>query len=194
MTSSLSDNNLLPLQAPYTALGLHDESEMTTTQVLSSFPFVDWVLVELRDRNNPEIIIETAVGLLLSNGYVLNHEGTFGLSFEAVPNPYFVSIRHRNHIGVRTLDAIDLRGTNLSLDFRTLPLDGGSNITNIVNGYQTLWAGDASNDGSINAADRSATWNQRNQSGYLNADVNLDGTTNAADRSITWNNRNKGGL
>ena len=43
----------------------------------------------------------------------------------------------------------------------------------------------------VNAGDRSATWNARNQTGYLLEDVDLDGSVNAADRSITWNNRNK---
>ena len=54
----------------------------------------------------------------------------------------------------------------------------------------TMRAGDATSDGSVNAADRADTWNFRNQSGYLLSDVDLSGTCNAADRAITWNNRN----
>ena len=46
------------------------------------------------------------------------------------------------------------------------------------------------NEGYVNAADRSLTWNQRNTSGYIESDVDLSGTVNAADRSITWNNKN----
>ena len=56
-----------------------------------------------------------------------------------------------------------------------------------------LWAGDSSADGLVNATDRSDTWNNRNQNGYLNADLNLDGSCNAGDRSIAWNNRNRVG-
>ena len=60
-----------------------------------------------------------------------------------------------------------------------------------ADGTTALYAGDAYGDGSIDAADRSATWNDRNQTGYLDSDVDLDCGVTASDRSITWNNRNK---
>lgn len=52
-------------------------------------------------------------------------------------------------------------------------------------------AGDANGSGVVDAADRSAAWNDRNQSGYYSSDLNLSGVVDAADRSKAWNNRNK---
>jgi hypothetical protein len=53
-----------------------------------------------------------------------------------------------------------------------------------------LFTADTDGSGTVNAADRSNSWNQRNLSGYFGEDVNLSGTVNASDRSIIWNNRN----
>ena len=61
-------------------------------------------------------------------------------------------------------------------------------------GTLVLWPGDSNSDNLVNAADRSVSWNFRNQSGYLSSDNDMDGSTNAADRSICWNNRNKVGI
>lgn len=61
----------------------------------------------------------------------------------------------------------------------------------VAPGVWAMIAGDTDGSGVIDAADRSSTWNDRNQSGYLNSDVNMSGVTDAADRSTTWNNRNK---
>ena len=67
----------------------------------------------------------------------------------------------------------------------------GTDARKNINGVMTLWAGDANGDGSINATDRTITWNQRNSAGYLTGDVSVDGNINATDRTTAWNNRNK---
>ena len=51
--------------------------------------------------------------------------------------------------------------------------------------------GDVNKDGQINADDRAAVWNQRNEAGYQEGDVNLDGVVDQKDRKATWQNRNK---
>ena len=54
-----------------------------------------------------------------------------------------------------------------------------------------MFAGDASSDGRINAADWTLTRLGANQSGYRKDDVTLDGLTNASDRTRTRLNANK---
>ena len=57
----------------------------------------------------------------------------------------------------------------------------------------TKWciiSGDVNQDGSIDALDRSACWNDRNLNGYYATDLNGDGVVDALDRSTAWNNRN----
>jgi hypothetical protein len=57
-------------------------------------------------------------------------------------------------------------------------------------GVYGLYTADTDGSGTVNASDRSNTWNQRNLSGYYGTDIDLSGTVNAGDRSATWNNRN----
>ena len=193
LSPDLNTGAYLPTLEPYTAMGWHSGSETTTSSVLATYPVVDWVLVELRDRNDAATIVETAVGLLLENGAIVDLDGVSPLPFDAGTNSYFVAIRHRNHLAVMTLNPVDLTAS-MVVDFRSTPLYGGANAAKDIGGVQVLWAGDATSDGAINASDRSASWNERNSSGYKTADVDMSGSVNASDRSMCWNNRNKTSL
>ena len=108
---------------------------------------------------------------------------------------YHVAIRHRNHLSIRTLNAVSLSASSATqVDFTSAATAvNGNAARKDVNGTLVLWAGDASVKNQVDAADRSETWNNRNQSGYLESDVDMSGSVTAADRSITWNNRNKVG-
>ena len=91
-----------------------------------------------------------------------------------------------------TQNPISLSETTGLIDFSDSNLQVyGTDARNTTNGVSLLWAVDATGDGLMNTADRSATWNDRNQSGYLGSDFDMEGSCNAADRSIAWNNRNR---
>lgn len=68
---------------------------------------------------------------------------------------------------------------------------GAAAAIEVETGVWAMIAGDADGSGSVDASDRSATWNERNTAGYLGSDLNLSGTVDASDRSKAWNNRNK---
>ena len=126
----------------------------------------------------------------------MDMDGTSALVFPNMQaEDYYLSIRHRNHIGIRTLNPITFTASSgINLDFTdTAVAVLGTESRKDVNGVQLLWSGDATADNTVNASDRSESWNERNQPGYLTVDVNLDGNCNAGDRSLTWNNRNKSG-
>ena len=95
-----------------------------------------------------------------------------------------------------TATAINLAANVNMIDFTSMltPVWNNDVLLDLGNGIMGLYAGDVIANNSIDAADRSEAWNLRNQSGYLQTDVNLDGTCSASDRSIIWNNRNKLGL
>ena len=102
---------------------------------------------------------------------------------------YYVAIRHRNHLGIMTPQPLLIGTNNTIFDF-TQNQAYNNGQKRHANGYYTLIAGDATGDGSIDAADRSSSWNNRNTTGLKLTDVNLNGQVEAADRSIIWNNRN----
>jgi hypothetical protein len=88
MNTNLTTNNLVPLQEPYRALGYQKvnnaTSETTTETVLNQTgqnAIVDWVFVELRDKNNPETVVATRSALLKANGAIVDTDGTSAVSF-----------------------------------------------------------------------------------------------------------------
>lgn len=105
---------------------------------------------------------------------------------------YFVVIRHRNHLGIRTAGTVAFDETMEYLDFTTnsIPLEGGVADQKVIGTLYALYAGDTDGNKTIETADHDASWNNRNVTGYQFTDCNLDGTTNATDRSMIWNNRN----
>lgn len=188
MATNLNNFGMIPLTEPYTALGLHNGTETTTSGVLATQPVVDWVLVELRDKNNSATVLESKAGLLMEDGSVFAEDGQSLLTFTLPVDDYYIAIRHRNHIDVMTSNVVTT-GANTVVDFSSESLFG-TNQSTPINGIQALVAGDATFNDVINAADRSKIWNFRNSTIYHETDVNLDGVTDAADRSLVWNNRN----
>ena len=108
---------------------------------------------------------------------------------------YFVTVNHRNHLGIMTLSTHYLSETVTNIDFTSSSesVYGTGSRIDLGSGILGLYGADTDGSGSVNATDRSTTWNDRNLTGYLDSDCNLDGITNASDRSSTWNNRNIGG-
>lgn len=64
---------------------------------------VDWIFVELRDKNDYTSVVATRGGLIQRDGDIVDLDGTSALFFNDVnPDYYFVVVRHRNHLGVMT--------------------------------------------------------------------------------------------
>jgi uncharacterized repeat protein (TIGR01451 family) len=117
MLDGLRSQGLIPLVQPYGKGSYTDiphigAEEATTTSVLSvtgSNAIVDWVSVELRDKNNPSVILYSRSGLVQRDGDIVDVDGVSCLSFVgAVPESYYVTVRHRNHLGAMTANAIAL--------------------------------------------------------------------------------------
>ncbi len=187
MSDSLRKLSSFPLTSPY---GTGEVINPCVLIMTGNAAVVDWIKVELRDKTDSSKVKKTRSALLLRNGNIVDIDGVSTLFINNVlPDNYFVSISHRNHLAIRTLTPVALAQTPISLDF-TNPLT--PSYGNILTGTPTqIYSGDINSSGLIDATDRSATWNARNQTGYLDADCNLNGVVDANDRALTWNNRNK---
>jgi hypothetical protein len=111
MNVGLKTKNLIPLNDPY-GLG----------NVVTSIPanVVDWVKVELRDKTNPATILFTRAFFLDNSGNVLYKDGTSGAKFTGVPkDQYYIAIKHRNHLGVRTAATVDLTAASPAFNFKS---------------------------------------------------------------------------
>ncbi len=205
MQDDLKENGLLALTEPYTSLGFSGLDNTGITVPASVFngtgannDIVDWIVVQLRDKNNHQNILASAAMLLEQDGEIVTYaQGRKSnvLSFSMPHDDYYLAIFHRNHLPVMTQNPVSLNGVSTIFDFTlasTVTYGNDAQIE-LSPGVWGLIAGDANRDLLISAPDRSVIWNFRNQSGYLLPDVTLDGLINAADRSKAWNNRNRFG-
>jgi hypothetical protein len=224
MNSSLRASGLIPLTEPYTAAGYTHVAggggETTNNGVLSitgANAAVDWVVVELRNKNNSAQVLATRSALLQADGdIVAPGDGWSQLRFTVPNDQYFVAVRHRNHLGIMTNAAVSLSATTVSLDLSngSVALYGGANATKVAGTRNVLFAGDvdrnsilrytgASNDRDPILARIGGSVPTTSVVGYWPEDVNMDGvvlyTGNGNDRdpilvnvggSIPTNTRN----
>jgi predicted RNase H-like HicB family nuclease len=194
MDDYLRISGLLPTSEPFSTIFNHvsNANEVTTKAILNNNTFptvVDWIFVELRAATNPANILATRAGLLLQNGKIVDMDGTSPLRFAATQaNNYYIAVRHRNHLGFRTLNTIALSQNAVSLDFTTnaIQLNGPSPMNTSISTARMMYSGDANSDGSIDAFD-SIIWENQNGTfdNYDKVDYNLDGSIDAFD-SIIW--------
>lgn len=194
MSDQLRVSNYLPTTHPYSGApwnyGGGESVNSGVFNVTGNDAITDWVLVQLRASGAPTTIVAQQAGLLQADGNIVAMDGVSDLEFSSVtPGSYHISILHRNHLGAMTQQPIAVSRSTPQVDFTVLPMYGSAPVK-VVGNVQLLWTGDVDTNGTVSASDRSAVWNDRNNTGYRLTDVNLDGICNALDRSIIWNNRN----
>lgn len=143
MTTALSTpTQLIPLGSPY-SVAPWNAPAVTAPSIPAST--TDWILVETRD---PSInIISQTSAFLKNDGTIVGIDGGPLTLKNAVPSA-IVSIRHRNHLGIRTAIALDLLNPTLH-DFSTdttqawrNPVISNSNMRLVGTTY-CLWGGNA---------------------------------------------------
>ncbi len=195
MDANLRSLASFPTTTPY---GGSETINASILSVSGNDAIVDWIKIELRDKNNPATILQTRSALLQSDGDIVETDGISPVIFAGlVTDNYFIAIKHRNHLGFRTTNPISLSASgsnainftdNLTSIYNTTV---GVNPLSSVGNVYMMWSGDGDGSGTIDASDRSSAWNDRNLTGYQISDFSMNGTVDATDRSVAWNNRNK---
>lgn len=155
MRADLLEQGLLPKQQPYTHDG-SSSNETLSKKVLkkkNGNAAVDWVLVELRDAKMPSARLYSTAAIIQRDSDVVSAKtGKRKLKFNHVPEgDYFISLRHRNHLGVMTAQPVKLthkkaRKINFSNPNLATSVEHDRKI---INGKAMLWAGDANQDNKI---------------------------------------------
>ena len=157
MNDQLRTALLIPMTEPYTALGFSHVggggAEQTNSSVLAvtgNNAIVDWVMVEVRSTTAPFAVVATASALLQRDGDVVNKNGTSAVQLQVPNGNYNISIRHRNHLGVMTLDPVALSATTTVVDLRTTGTSTwGTNARMTKDGRSMLWSGNSVKDGML---------------------------------------------
>lgn len=185
MNHSLRSNNLLPTSQPYSVAPWNYNGG----ENLAILPpnMTDWVLLEVRDATNPANLLDRSAAILLSDGSVVDIDGNpNGVRFKQLTQVgnYFVSVKHRNHVGAMTATPIVLPSGAI-YDFTTAATQayGIGQQTALPNSNQWgLYAADYNHDGIINYRDgntylQSSTFVPQ----YTTIDANGNGLKDAAD-------------
>lgn len=206
MSADLKDLFNFPLtdpysNAPYSSAFVHVNSGPAATVspfVLSQTgnnAIVDWIFLELRTGiSGSTSVAYTRAALLQQDGDIVDIDGVSPVTFTNAPaGNYFIAVRHRNHLGFRTLGQIALSNSTSLLDFtnNSIALNGLYPTNPISANISTMNGGDADYDGSVDSID-SVTW--ENQNGLfddymLNSDYTLDASADSFD-SVIWETNN----
>lgn len=204
MTDNLRTLNLIPTTEPYTgATGfIHTGSgsgETSTSAIVGSGApagndaIVDWVFVQLHDGSSGTVL-STRAALLQRDGDVVETDGVSSVNMAGnISGNYYISIRHRNHLGVRSLNNLALaKTTTTNFNFTTAQTQAfpGAVTNNPMATLNTniygMWGGDANSNKNTKYSGPS---NDENflinttlggnkgliVNGYNNADLNLNG-------------------
>ena len=156
----LSKNGLLPLKEPYTNLqefthygdGGGEQVDTSLFEIEGVNGIVDWVFVELRDKNDVNEVVATSSGLIQCDGDVVNVNGSDTINFRNVLNDdYYVSLRHRNHLGLATLNTYTFSPSTIpfvDFTYQFTPVNGTNPLTE-EDGQQALWSGDLNSDDKV---------------------------------------------
>ena len=150
-TAAASGQTARPNGFVHKSLGGGEAASATafSVQAPTTDNVVDWVFVELRDPVTSSNVLYTRAALLQKDGDIVNEDGTSPLKIYGVPEGnYYVSIKHRNHLAVRTANTKSLsQGATTVIDFTTNLAEAlGSQMATPATGVYALWGGNANGD------------------------------------------------
>lgn len=145
----------------------------------------DTINVEIRSNSSPYNLVESKTGL-----------GGGGISYPIqFTNPvtgtlYFIAVKHRNSIETWSSFPQTFSGGVLNYDFTSSASQAYGNNMILSGSDYSFYAGDVSQDGSIDATDLVEIYNDGVNlvSGYVVTDVNCDNIVDVSDLLIAYNN------
>lgn len=219
MSDALRINNLIPITEPYSTVSGGNiltallrgsgGAETSTTAIVGSAAaatndaIVDWVLVQLHRTSDNVVVTQRAV-LLQKDGDIVDTDGISPVNLAGnAAGSYYISIKHRNHLGVRSSASLGLmKVTSSAYNFSTglaqaLTPSSSSAMTNkygvgITTTNFMLWAGNGNTNNSVRYAgpqnDETVLLNNAPlngnkltvASGYYQADYNMNGSVRYA--------------
>jgi hypothetical protein len=210
MTDGLRTLNLIPTTEPYTGFTGFTHTvtgsgggETSTASVVGSAAaaggnaVVDWVFAQLHDGASG-VVVGTRAALLQRDGDIVDTDGTSPLNMAGFPaGNYYVSVRHRNHLGARTAAAITglAKNTTTVYDFTTAVTQAfpgavlNAPMATLTGSIFGLFAGNANDDLTVKMTGVNANSNDYLKligvlgnsansipNTYSKQDLNMDGT------------------
>ncbi|MEZ5195822.1 MAG: GEVED domain-containing protein [Bacteroidales bacterium] len=188
-------NTFLPLSQPFN-MPPWTYNGGESVGAIPAGDIVDWVLVDLRDASapanaTPATSVAMQAAFIKNDGSIVGLDGFSNLEVMAsVSQNLYVVVWQRNHIGIMSNNALTPSGGIYGYDFSSgmNQVFGGANgHKELAPGVWGMFSGDGDHNGTINAGDKSTTWeNQAGTKGYIDSDYNLDSESNNIDKDDFW--------
>lgn len=160
------------------------ETVASVFDVTGTDAIVDWVWIELRDKNDISTVVSSQSGLLQRDGDIVGVDGVSPLSFNQEEGDYYIAISHRNHLKIATSIVYNLSSTNTLIDLTkdSSNITGGLNAIIVMgNSIYAIPSGDYDSNGQIQISDISSVIQILGGSGYRNADMDMNGQVQNSD-------------
>jgi hypothetical protein len=200
MNATLNSSGFIPLSQPYNTTPFN----YTGTESVGAIPnanVVDWVLVEFRKPADglpasaaSATIIGRKAGFLLANGTVVDLDGVTPIAFDInKQGAGFMTIRHRNHLGIMSNSLPSNATGTYTNDFRAFanvyknPAFADPVVLLPSSTNYGMWMGDANKNNAVNATDVTVikiAIAALTPPGYHLTDVNLSNAINATDVTL----------
>ena len=150
---------------------------------------VDWVFVELRTGTMAATsVVYTKAALVQQDGDIVETDGVTPIGFPVGSGNYYLAVKNRNHIGIRTQNSSALTGVATTVDLTVLANVYGSDPVRQIGmtSSYAMWSGDADANTYVSGLDFNIfdplngavvdEWNQ--------ADFDLDGDVDGLDFNL----------
>lgn len=191
MTTTLRTANLIPLTQPYNITAFSNYNGGETITALPA-GITDWVMVDLRDATTPTTIIASRAAFVKSDGSVVDIDGLSPVDFLSNANAgnYYVGIRHRNHLAIRSasgagllaLSALSTKNydftTALGAAYKNTAITTNEAMKDMGNGKFAMWGGNGNSNSTVNygpfGSDRVFLLTQPNTPGLITRGLGND--------------------
>ena len=155
----------IPMEEPYTLAGYNHKGlgggEMVNdpaifNQLNDEDDIVDWVVVEVRDATE-DTVVASKSALINRAGYVVSYiDGTSSVKVDGITDgSYYVAVKHRNHLAVRSSGTLVLDETLETWDFTSAMAqandigNGNTPMAEVEANVFGMWGGDVNGNNSI---------------------------------------------
>ena len=114
MRDDLRLGNSIPTTSPYSDAATCDVSVFTAVDALA---VVDWVLIQLRDKDDITTVVKEQSALLLRNGSIVDVDGVSPVTISVQQGNYYLGLKHRNHLSIVTAGEVILGRHNVGDQF-----------------------------------------------------------------------------
>ena len=193
MRTELAANNLLPLTHPFNI----SPYNYTGTETVLSFPenAVDWVLFEVRDKDDMSQVMAQKAVFIRHDGILMDLDGNPNIGFDNLTaDDYTIIVRHKSHLAVASAVPVTFDDTfSGTYDFTLYHGQalGNQQLKAVGNTY-AMYCGDYDGSGIHNNLDYN-TWKQQNAivNTYSTQDGDGNGVVNNLDYNLWQRNRSK---